>query len=81
MKTGTIARIVIGGRGGAPYCMAVHCKVAALRNVPRQRFSKEPEEERVTLFVRGAWLQVVPKLIRDSNNVVSSHFLTRRSLQ
>ena len=73
MKSGAIARIVIGGRGGAPYSMAVHRKGTGLRNVLRQRFSRKPEEERVTLIVRDAWLQVVIKLIRDSDSVLSSH--------
>ena len=37
MKATAIPRIIIRGRGGAPYCMAVHRKGAGLRNVLQQQ--------------------------------------------
>ena len=37
MKASAIPRVIIRGRGGAPYCMAVHRKGAVLRNVLQQQ--------------------------------------------
>lgn len=58
MQTGSIARVVVRGRGGASHCMAVHRFTACLRSVIQQECLKERRgREKIMRYTNGALLQ------------------------